>query len=314
MVKKEEINMNIYKNVTELIGNTKLMELTNIEKDLKLKSRIFVKLEYLNPTGSVKDRIAKAMILDAVEKGKLEEGGTIIEPTSGNTGIGIASVATSLGIHSIIVMPETMSKERQQMIASYGAKIVLTEGKKGMQGSIDKANELNKEIKGSIILGQFNNEVNPEAHYKTTGPEIYRDLDSKVDIFIAGIGTGGTLSGTGKYLKEQNKNIKVIGIEPFSSPLISEGHAGPHKIQGIGANFIPATLDKNIYDELKLVKDEDAYSTCKYIASKEGILLGVSSGAAIFVAIKEAKESTDKNIVVIAPDGGDRYFSLNLYA
>lgn len=307
--------MNIKQNVSELIGHTPLIEFKKYEKENNIDAHIIGKLEYLNPAGSIKDRVARAIIDDYEEKGLLKEGFTIIEPTSGNTGIGLAMICASRGYKLIITMPDTMSKERISLMKAYGADVILTDGKLGMKGSIDKANELNKEIKNSLIAGQFENMANPMAHYLTTGPEIYEDLDGKVDIFVAGIGTGGTISGTGKYLKERIKDIKIVGVEPSSSPLLTKGISGSHKIQGIGANFIPNTLDTKIYDEVIAVSDEDAYEVTKDIVRSEGILVGISSGAAIYVAKELAKkeENKDKNIVVILPDTGNRYLSLGLF-
>ena len=307
--------MNIKKNAAELIGHTPLMELTHIEKEYDLKARILAKLELFNVTGSIKDRIALAMIEDAERKGILKEGSVIIEPTSGNTGIGLASVGTSKGYKVIIVMPDSFSIERRKLIKAYGAEIVLSEGSKGMSGAIEKAEELLKEIPGSFIPSQFENPANPEAHYLTTGPEIWQDTDGKVDIFVAGVGTGGTLSGTGRYLKEQNKDVKVVAVEPDASPLLSGGKAGPHAIQGIGANFIPNTLDRNIYDEVIRIKNDDAINTAASFSRKEGVLVGISAGAALHAAIELAKreENEGKNIVVIMPDSGDRYLSTKLF-
>lgn len=305
----------IYLSADELIGKTPLLELTHIEKLYSLKAKIFAKLEYFNTTGSVKDRIAKAMIEDAESKGLIKAGGTIIEATSGNTGIGIASVGTAKGHKVIIVMPETMSVERRQLIKAYGAEVVLTEGVKGMKGAIAKAEELAKE-KNGVILGQFVNPANPEIHYKTTGPEIYEDTDGKVDYFVVGVGTGGTISGVGKYLKEKNKNVKVIAVEPESSPVLSKGVAGAHKIQGIGAGFVPQTLDTSIYDAVVTVSNEDAFATGKLIGKTEGVLVGISSGASLKVAIDIASktENQGKNIVVLLPDSADRYLSTALFS
>ncbi len=307
--------MNIKQNVTELVGNTPLIEFNKLEKDYDLKAHIIGKLEYMNPAGSIKDRIALSIIEDYEEKGILKEGSTIIEPTSGNTGIGLAMIASIKGYKTIITMPSTMSKERIALMKAYGAEVVLTDGTKGMKGAIEKANELHEEIENSIIAGQFENMANPLAHYKTTGPEIYKDSDGKVDIFVAGIGTGGTISGVGKYLKEKNKDIKVVGVEPASSPVLSEGKSGGHKIQGIGAGFVPHTLNTDIYDEIITVTNEDAFAATKLIARKEGVLVGISSGAAIVAALKLAKreENAGKNIVVILPDTGNRYLSLDLF-
>lgn len=305
----------IYKNAGELIGNTPLYEVSNIEKLHNLKARVLVKLEYFNLTGSIKDRIAKRMIEDAEKAGKLKKGGVIIEPTSGNTGIGLASIGTSKGYRVIIVMPETMSEERRLLMKAYGAELVLTEGKKGMKGAIEKAESLQKEIKDSFIPSQFTNPSNPLAHEETTGPEIWNDSDHSVDIFISGIGTGGTISGTGKYLKEKNPNIKIIGIEPEKSPVLTKGVSGPHGIQGIGAGFVPATLDTHIYSEVATAKEEDAYFWAREMGKKEGILVGISSGAALWKAVEEAKkdENKGKTIVAILPDGGDRYLSTPLF-
>ena len=305
----------IYKGTSELIGNTPLVEVVNIEKELNLKATILVKLEYFNPAGSVKDRIAKAMIEDAQEKGLLKEGSVIIEPTSGNTGIGLAALAASLGYRIILTMPETMSVERRNILKNYGAEIVLTEGAKGMKGAIAKAEELAKEIPNSFIPGQFVNPANPAIHKATTGPEIWNDTDGKVDIFIAGVGTGGTVTGTGSYLKEQNPDIKVVALEPEDSPVLSEGKAGAHKIQGIGAGFVPETLDTNVYDEVFKSSNEDAFKTAKLLAKKEGISVGISSGAALFGAITLAKrpENEGKVIVALLPDSGDRYYSTPLF-
>ena len=305
----------IYSSMEDLIGGTPLLELKKIEKEFNLKARILAKLEYFNPAGSVKDRIAKEMILDAEEKGILKSGSTIIEPTSGNTGIGLAAVGTARGYKVILVMPETMSVERRMMMKAYGAEIVLSEGSKGMKGAIEKAEELHQSIPGSIIPGQFDNSANPRAHYKTTGPEIWEDTDGEVDIFIAGVGTGGTVSGVGKYLKEKKSSVEVIAVEPKGSPVLSEGHPGPHKIQGIGAGFVPKTLDTSIYDKVVTAVEEDAYKAARDMGKKEGILVGISSGAALSVAIEEAKkpENEGKTIVVLLPDTGDRYFSTPLF-
>ena len=306
---------NIYKGTLGLIGNTPLVEVTNIEKDLGLKATVLVKLEYFNPAGSVKDRIAKAMIEDAEEKGLLHEGSVIIEPTSGNTGIGLAAIAAAKGYRIILTMPETMSVERRNILKAYGAELVLTEGAKGMKGAIAKAEELAAEIPGSFIPGQFVNPANPAIHRATTGPEIWKDTDGKVDIFIAGVGTGGTVTGTGEYLKSQNPNIKVVALEPNDSPVLSEGHAGAHKIQGIGAGFVPDVLNTKVYDEVFRAKNEDAFATAKYLAKKEGISVGISSGAALHGAIELAKrpENAGKVIVALLPDSGDRYYSTALF-
>ena len=315
MFLKEDIMAKIYQSSSELIGNTPLVEFSNIEKELKLSARVLAKLEYFNPAGSVKDRIAKQMLEDAEAEGKLKPGDTIIEPTSGNTGIGLASIAAAKGYQIILTMPETMSVERRNILKAYGAKIVLTDGAKGMKGAIEKADELQKETPNSYIPGQFVNPSNPKAHYLTTGPEIWKDTDGHVDAFIAGVGTGGTLSGTGKYLREKNPEVQVIAMEPKGSPVLSEGHAGPHKIQGIGAGFVPDTLDTKIYKEVLTVENEDAFSTAKLIAKKEGILVGISSGAAYWAAIKVAKrpEFKGKTIVVLLPDSADRYYSTPLF-
>ncbi|MDD7245254.1 MAG: cysteine synthase A [Eubacteriales bacterium] len=305
----------IYKSADELIGNTPLLELSHIEKAENLDAKIIAKLEYFNPAGSVKDRIAKAMIDDAEKRGELKKGSTIIEPTSGNTGIGLAAVAAARGYRIIIVMPETMSVERRQLMRAYGAELVLTEGAKGMKGAIEKAKELHGQIPQSFIPGQFDNPANPEAHFNTTGPEIYADTDGKVDIFVAGVGTGGTITGTGKYLKSKIPSVKIVAVEPSSSPVLSTGVAGPHKIQGIGAGFVPSVLDSSVYDEIITVSNEDAFSTGKLIGRSEGILVGISSGAAVYAAIRLAKreENKGKNIVVLLPDTGDRYLSTPLF-
>lgn len=306
---------NIYQGTLGLIGNTPLVEVANIEKDLGLEAKILVKLEYFNPAGSVKDRIAKAMIEDAEERGVLKEGSVIIEPTSGNTGIGLASIAAAKGYRIVLTMPETMSVERRNILKAYGAEIVLTEGAKGMKGAIAKAEELAKEIPNSFIPGQFDNPANPAMHKRTTGPEIWNDTDGEVDVFIAGVGTGGTLSGTGAYLKSKKDSVEIIGLEPAGSPVLTEGKAGPHKIQGIGAGFIPKTLDTSIYDRVLTVENEDAFAASKLIAKKEGVLVGISSGAALHVAIELAKkpEYKGKTIVALLPDSGDRYYSTPLF-
>ena len=306
----------IYTSADQLIGKTPLLELTHIEKEEGLEAKILVKLEYFNPAGSVKDRIAKAMIDDAEASGKLKPGSVIIEPTSGNTGIGLASVAAARGYRIIIVMPETMSVERRQLMKAYGAELVLTEGAKGMKGAIAKAEELAKETPNSFIPGQFVNPANPAAHKATTGPEIWEDTDGKVDIFVAGVGTGGTISGTGEYLKSQNPNVKVVAVEPASSPVLSKGTAGSHKIQGIGAGFVPDVLDTKVYDEIITVENDDAFATGKKIGKKEGVLVGISSGAAVWAAIELAKrpENKGKTIVALLPDTGDRYLSTPLFA
>ena len=305
----------IYTSVDQLIGKTPLLELTHIEQAEKLEARVLAKLEYFNPAGSVKDRIAKAMIDEAEAKGQLKPGSVIIEPTSGNTGIGLASVATARGYRIIIVMPETMSVERRQLMKAYGAELVLTEGAKGMKGAIAKADELSKEIPNSFVPGQFVNPANPAAHKATTGPEIWEDTDGKVDIFVAGVGTGGTITGTGAYLKEQNPNVKVIAVEPKDSPVLSEGYAGSHKIQGIGAGFVPDVLDTKIYDEIIPVTNDDAFAAGKLVGHSEGVLVGISSGAAVWAAIELAKrpENKGKTIVALLPDTGDRYLSTPLF-
>ena len=302
--------------VEQLIGNTPLLELTNIEKEEGLGARVFAKLEYLNPAGSAKDRIGKAMIDDAEASGKLKPGSVIIEPTSGNTGIGLACVGGVRGYRVIIVMPDTMSMERRLLMKAYGAELVLTEGAKGMKGAIEKAEELAAEIPGSFIPGQFDNPANPAAHKATTGPEIWRDLDGKVDVFVAGVGTGGTLTGTGAYLKEQNPEVKIVAVEPADSPLLGGGKAGAHELQGIGANFIPAVLDTKIYDEVIAVTSEDAFAAGRQLGRREGVLVGISSGAAAWAAIQLAKrpENQGKNIVVLLPDTGDRYLSSRMFA
>jgi cysteine synthase A len=306
---------NIYKGMLGLIGNTPLVEVVNIEKELGLQATVLVKLEYLNPAGSVKDRVAKAMIEDAEEKGLLKEGSVIIEPTSGNTGIGLAAIAAGKGYRTILTMPETMSVERRNILKAYGAEIVLTEGAKGMTGAIQKAEELAKEIPGGFIPGQFVNPANPAIHKATTGPEIWKDTDGKVDILIAGVGTGGTLTGAGEYLKEQNPDVKVVALEPEDSPVLSEGKAGPHKIQGIGAGFVPDVLNTGIYDEIFKAAGDDAFAAAKLLAKKEGISVGISSGAALHGAIELAKrpENKGKVIVAILPDSGDRYYSTALF-
>lgn len=304
-----------FTSVEQLIGNTPLLELTNIEKEEGLGARIFAKLEYLNPAGSAKDRIGKAMIDDAEASGKLKPGSVIIEPTSGNTGIGLACVGGVRGYRVIIVMPDTMSMERRLLMKAYGAELVLTEGAKGMKGAIEKAEELAAEIPGSFIPGQFDNPANPAAHKATTGPEIWRDLDGKVDVFVAGVGTGGTLTGTGAYLKEQNPDVKIVAVEPADSPLLGGGKAGAHELQGIGANFIPAVLDTKIYDEVIAVTSEDAFAAGRQLGRREGVLVGISSGAAAWAALQLAKrpENQGKNIVVLLPDTGDRYLSSRMF-
>ncbi len=307
---------NIYTSADQLIGKTPLLELTHIEKNLGLKAKILAKLEYLNPAGSVKDRVAKAMIDDAEEKGLLKPGSVIIEPTSGNTGIGLAAVAAARGYRIIIVMPDTMSVERRQLMKAYGAELVLSEGAKGMKGAIAKADELAAEIPDSFIPGQFVNPANPKAHFETTGPEIYADTDGKVDIFVAGVGTGGTITGVGEYLKSRKPEIKVVAVEPATSPVLSKGTAGAHKIQGIGAGFVPKVLDTGVYDEIIPVANEDAFAVGKQIGKAEGVLVGISSGAAAWAAIELAKrpENEGKTIVVLLPDTGDRYLSTPLFA
>ena len=307
---------NIYTSADQLIGKTPLLELTRIEKKLGLKAKVLAKLEYLNPAGSVKDRVAKAMIDDAEEKGLLKPGSVIIEPTSGNTGIGLAAVAAARGYRIIIVMPDTMSVERRQLMKAYGAELVLSEGAKGMKGAIAKADELAAEIPDSFIPGQFVNPANPKAHFETTGPEIYADTDGKVDIFVAGVGTGGTITGVGEYLKSKNPEIKVVAVEPATSPVLSKGTAGAHKIQGIGAGFVPKVLDTGVYDEIIPVANEDAFAVGKQIGKAEGVLVGISSGAAAWAAIELAKrpENEGKTIVVLLPDTGDRYLSTPLFA
>lgn len=305
----------IYKDVTEFIGNTPLMEICHIEKEENLKAKVLVKLEYLNPAGSVKDRAAKSMIADAQARGLLKEGSVIIEPTSGNTGIGLASIAAVLGYRMILTMPDTMSQERINILKAYGAEIVLTEGKKGMQGAVDKANELARQIPGSFIPGQFENPANAKAHRETTGPEIWEDTDGKVDIFVAGVGTGGTLTGTGEFLKEKNPALQVVAVEPADSPLLSKGHAGSHGIQGIGANFIPDLLNREVYDQVMTAETADAIAASKLLGKKEGILVGISSGAALYAALTLAKleENKGKTIVALLPDSADRYYSTALF-
>ena len=305
----------IYKNAAELVGNTPLLEVGNIEKELGLEARILVKLEYFNPAGSAKDRIALNMIEDAEAKGQLKPGAVIIEPTSGNTGIGLASLAAIKGYKVILTMPETMSVERRNILKAYGAEIVLTDGSKGMNGAIAKANELAAEYENSFIPGQFENPANPEIHRKTTGPEIWKDADGQVDIFVAGVGTGGTITGVGEYLKSKNPDVKVVAVEPATSPVLSQGKSGPHKIQGIGAGFIPKALNTDVYDEVFPVENEDAFTTGKLIAKHEGILVGISSGAALYAAIQLAKrpENKGKTIVALLPDSGDRYYSTPLF-
>ena len=307
---------NIYTSADKLIGRTPLLELTHIEKELGLKAKVLAKLEYFNPAGSVKDRVAKAMIEDAEKNGTLKEGSVIIEPTSGNTGIGLASVAAARGYRIIIVMPETMSVERRQLMKAYGAELVLTDGANGMKGAIAEAERLEKETDGGIILGQFTNPANPQAHFDTTGPEIFEDTDGSVDIFVAGVGTGGTVTGVGKYLKAQKPQVKVVAVEPASSPVLSKGTAGAHKIQGIGAGFVPDVLDTSVYDEIIAVENEDAFAYGKLVGKKEGVLVGISSGAAVFAAIELAKreENAGKTIVALLPDTGDRYLSTALFA
>ena len=306
---------NIYKSAADLIGNTPLVELGHIEKKYELKARVLAKLEYFNPAGSVKDRVAKAMIEDAEEKGILKEGSTIIEPTSGNTGIGLAAIATAKGYRTIIVLPETMSVERRNIIKAYGAEIVLTPGPKGMTGTIAKANELAKEIPDSFIAGQFVNPANPEAHRRTTGPEIWNDTDGEVDAFVAGVGTGGTITGVGEYLKSKKSDVEIIAVEPSGSPVLSEGKPGPHKIQGIGAGFVPEILNTKIYDKVVTVENDDAFDYSRLISKTEGIQVGISSGAALYAAIEWAKDPANegKTVVVLLPDSGDRYYSTSLF-
>ena len=308
--------MAIYKSALDLVGNTPLLEVTHFEKDNNLEATVLVKLEYFNPAGSVKDRIAKAIIEDAEKTGKLKPDSVIIEPTSGNTGIGLASVAAAKGYRLIITMPETMSVERRNLMKAYGAELDLTDGAKGMKGAIAKADELAKEIPNSFIPGQFVNPANPQAHIETTGPEIWEDTDGKVDIFVAGVGTGGTVTGVGQYLKSKNPNVKVVAVEPASSPVLSKGTAGAHKIQGIGAGFVPDVLDTKVYDEIIAVENDDAFATGRLIGHKEGVLVGISSGAAVWAALQLAKrpENAGKNIVVLLPDTGDRYLSTPLFA
>lgn len=308
--------MAIKQSITELIGNTPLLELANFEKANNLNAKIVAKLEYFNPAGSVKDRVANAMIADAEAKGVLKPGATIIEPTSGNTGIGLAAVGSAKGYHVILTMPETMSIERRKLVAAYGAEVVLTSGSAGMKGAIAKAEELEKSIENAVILGQFVNPANPKVHYDTTGPEIWEQTEGKVDIFVAGVGTGGTVSGTGEYLKAQNPNVKVVAVEPATSPVLSEGKAGPHKIQGIGAGFVPDTLDTKVYDEVFPVPNEAAFAVGREIARREGILVGISSGAAVYAAAELAKrpENAGKTIVALLPDTGERYLSTALFA
>ena len=305
----------IYQGASELIGGTPLVEFKNIEEELGLKARLLAKLEYFNPAGSVKDRIARAMIEDAEKAGRLGPGSVIIEPTSGNTGIGLAAIAAAKGYRVILTMPETMSVERRNILKAYGAEIVLTDGAQGMKGAIAKADQLAEDIPGSFIPGQFVNPSNPKAHYETTGPEIWNDTDGQVDFFIAGVGTGGTLTGTGRYLKEKNPDVKVIALEPKTSPVLSAGHGGPHKIQGIGAGFVPDTLDTRVYDSVVTVSNEDAFETAKLIARKEGVLVGISSGASLYGAIQIAKDPANegKTVVAILPDSGDRYYSTPLF-
>lgn len=316
IIKRSDIIMKVYEKITDLIGGTPLMKLTNYSKQNNLDATIYGKLEYFNPAGSVKDRIAKAMIDDAEAKGLLKPGAVIIEPTSGNTGIGLAVVASSRGYKIILTMPETMSVERRNLLKAYGAELVLTDGAKGMKGAIEKAEELAKETPNSFIPSQFTNAANPAAHIATTGPEIWNDTDGKVDIFVAGVGTGGTVSGVGKYLKSQNPNVKVVAVEPAGSPVLSKGTAGPHKIQGIGAGFVPKTLDTEIYDEIIAVENEDAFKTGRTLARKEGLLVGISSGAAVFAATELAKrpENKGKIIVALLPDTGERYLSTPMFA
>ena len=308
--------MKIYEQITDLIGNTPLVRLKKTEKEYNLSSKLIAKVEFFNPAGSVKDRVAKSMLDDAEKRGLIKEGATIIEPTSGNTGIGLAAIAASRGYKIILTMPDTMSIERRNLLKAYGAELVLTDGAKGMKGAIEKAEELHKEIENSIIPGQFVNPANPKMHYETTGPEIWNDTDGKVDIFVAGVGTGGTVSGVGKFLKEKNSEIKIIAVEPASSPVLSEGKSGSHKIQGIGAGFVPDTLDTKIYDEIITVKNEDTFETGRFLARKEALLVGISAGASVWAAIDLAKreENKNKNIVVLLPDTGERYLSSPMFA
>ena len=308
--------MKVYRSITELVGNTPLLELTHLAEKAGAGARVLAKLEYLNPAGSAKDRIAKAMLDDAEARGKLKKGSVIIEPTSGNTGIGLAAVAAARGYRIVLTMPETMSAERRTLLKAYGAELVLTDGTKGMQGAIEKAEALARETPGSFIPGQFENPANPAAHYATTGPEIWRDTDGTVDIFVAGVGTGGTLSGVGRYLKEQKPAVRVVAVEPKGSPVLSEGHGGPHKIQGIGAGFVPKTLDTSVYDEVITVENDDAFAVGRAVAHSEGILVGISSGAALWAALELAKrpENAGKTIVALLPDTGDRYLSTPLFA
>ena len=312
---KGVLMLRVFKSVGELVGNTPLLELSHIEKEFDLQAKVLAKLEYFNPAGSVKDRVARAIIDDAESKNLLKDGATIIEATSGNTGIGLACVGCARGYKVVIVMPETMSVERRKLMLAYGASLVLTDGAKGMKGAIDKANELHEQIEGSILAGQFVNSANPKAHYETTAPEIWRDTDGNVDVFVAGVGTGGTITGVGRYLKEKNPNVKIVAVEPFSSPVLSKGVSGAHKIQGIGAGFVPKVLDTSVYDEVIAVKDEDAFETAREVGKKEGVLVGISSGAALFGALQVAKrpEYAGKNIVVLLPDTGDRYLSTTLF-
>ena len=307
--------MKVYNSVTEMVGNTPILKLNRIIAEENLSFHLFGKMEMMNPAGSAKDRVGLAMIRAAEQKGLLMPGGTIIEPTSGNTGIGLAMAADALGYKVILTMPETMSVERRNLLKAYGVELVLTEGAKGMQGAVEKAEKLHKEIPGSIIAGQFYNPANPEIHYETTGPEIYDALDGKVDIFVAGIGTGGTLSGVGRYLKEQNPNIRIVGVEPAGSPLISQGHAGPHDLQGIGANFIPENLDRNVFDEIVTVENEEAYEMGRKMAREEGVLVGISAGAAVCAAVKvgERPENHGMNVVALLPDTGERYLSTKMF-
>lgn len=308
--------MRIYTSIQELVGKTPIVELKKIEDKLQLKGRIYAKLESFNPAGSVKDRIAKAMIEDAKRRGVIQEGSVLVEPTSGNTGIGLAAAAAAMGLRLILVMPETMSVERRKLVKAYGAELVLTEGAKGMKGAIEKAKALAGEIEGSVTLGQFENQANPQVHRLTTGPEIWEDMDGEVDYFVAGVGTGGTITGTGEFLKSKNRDIEVVAVEPEASPVLSRGEAGPHKIQGIGAGFVPEILDTNIYDEVISVEAEDAFETSRLLARTEGILAGISSGAALWAAIRLARseESRDKNVVVLLPDTGERYLSTELFS
>lgn len=314
-IEKEAFEMKVYHSIQEMTGQTPILQLHRVEEQNQLYGHLFAKLEYYNPAGSVKDRVAKTMILDAIENGQLKTGDTIIEPTSGNTGIGLCAIGTALGFKVIIVMPDTMSEERRKLMKAFGAKLVLTPGKEGMSGAIAKAEQLAKEIPGSFIPSQFTNPSNPKAHYQSTGPEIDEQMNGQIDIFVAGIGTGGTISGVGRYLKEKNPHVRIVAVEPHDSPLLSQGKAGPHQIQGIGANFVPETLNTDIYDQIITVSTDEAFEAARELAQKEGILTGISSGAALYAAktLARQQENKDKNIVVLLPDGGDRYLSTALY-